>query len=341
MPARSAHRIHASEPIERLTGALLGQALGDALGGVVEAEPAEKAAEYVRDWLLAGRAGERAHRHFPFGQYSDDTQLARELLLSLREARQWSPATYARRIAALFREERDVGAGPGTRSAAYRLLSGASWQSAGTPPPYAGNGSAMRAGPLGVLFAGDPDAMRDAAREQSLITHLDPRCAAGAVAVAGAVALAVEPGPVHPASFLETLADWVAWEDGSVSRAVAGVSDWLELEPVDAARQVQASGLDRGRAEEWQGISAFVTASVAWSIYAFLRTPDDYWAAVCTAIAVGGDTDTMAAIAGAIAGARLGPSALPADLVGRLNDRGGWKADELAALAADCACLCR
>ena len=54
-----------------------------------------------------------------------------------------------------------------------------------------------------------------------------------------------------------------------------------------------------------------------WSLYAFLRSPDDYWETICTAIGVGGDTDTMAAIAGAISGARLGVAALPADLIWR------------------------
>ncbi len=52
----------------------------------------------------------------------------------------------------------------------------------------------------------------------------------------------------------------------------------------------------------------------------------------CTAIGVGGDTDTMAAIAGAISGARLGPDALPQDLVDRLTDRGEWGRDRLAEL---------
>ena len=45
----------------------------------------------------------------------------------------------------------------------------------------------------------------------------------------------------------------------------------------------------------------------------------------------------MGAIAGALAGARLGPDALPPDLLARLTDRGGWGASELAQLAADCA----
>jgi ADP-ribosylglycohydrolase len=42
-----------------------------------------------------------------------------------------------------------------------------------------------------------------------------------------------------------------------------------------------------------------------WSIYAFLRAPDDYLDTVCVAIAAGGDVDTTAAMAGAIGGVRL------------------------------------
>ncbi|HET7239712.1 MAG TPA: ADP-ribosylglycohydrolase family protein [Gemmatimonadales bacterium] len=322
---------------DRLTGCLLGQALGDALGFVVEAQPPDVAEAYVRDWLLAGRAGARAHPDFPFGQYSDDTQLARELLISVRDIGGWHPAAFAARIAELFRAGADVGAGDGTRGAAQRLLAGASWLESGTPAPYAGNGSAMRAAPLGLLFAGDPAALRTAVRDQSRITHLDPRCAAGAVAVAGAALLATAPGPLDPREVLRQLTPWVGAEDASVARAVAGVEAWLALEPSAAAARLRAEGLDPGQVSPWLGISAFVTPSVAWSLYAFLRTPDDYRTTVCTAIAVGGDTDTMGAIAGALAGARLGPDALPPDLLARLTDRGRWGASDLARLAADCA----
>jgi ADP-ribosylglycohydrolase len=44
---------------------------------------------------------------------------------------------------------------------------------------------------------------------------------------------------------------------------------------------------------------------VLWSLYSFLRSPEDYWETVCTAIAVGGDVDTTAAMAGAVSGAYL------------------------------------
>ncbi|MBA3260209.1 MAG: ADP-ribosylglycohydrolase family protein, partial [Gemmatimonadales bacterium] len=157
-------------PADSLAGSLLGLALGDALGFVVEAQPPDVARDYVSGWLQAGRAGERGHPDFPFGQYSDDTQLARELLLSVRDAKGWDPATFAARVGGLILSGRDVGAGPGTRSAGMRILLGAPWEHAGTPAPYAGNGSAMRAGPVGLLFGGDSERWRRCAREQSRVT---------------------------------------------------------------------------------------------------------------------------------------------------------------------------
>jgi ADP-ribosylglycohydrolase len=323
---------------DSLAGSLLGQALGDALGFVVEAQPPAVVTEYVTCCLLAGKAGERAHPAYPFGQYSDDTQLARELLRSVRAAEHWDPARFASHVVELFRDEGDVGAGPGTRAAAHRLLAGTPWQDSSTPAPYAGNGSAMRAGPLGLLF-GTSEKMCQAACEQSSITHGDPRCAAGSVVVAGAVSLAAQPGPLDRAGFLEQLATWGSCADRSVSDAVQQLQGWCDLEPASAARHLHEAGLDPAYADEWQGISACVTPSVLWSLYSFIRSPDDYWETICTAIAVGGDTDTMAAIAGAMSGARLGVGALPAHLLDRLTDRGGWGARQLSELASDCSLL--
>lgn len=320
---------------DQLIGSILGQALGDAVGFVVEAQPPDVAAEYVDQWLRADRAGARAHPQFPFGQYTDDTQLSRELLRSFRERGGWDPAAFATRLAELFREHRDVGAGRGTRAAALRLLAGVPWSESGTPAPYAGNGSAMRAGPLGLLLA-DRMAMLRAAREQSRITHLDPRCAAGAIAIARAVALAGRREPLHTAEFLSDIAACAEGDDASVAGAIRGLEAWVALDPGAAARHVHEAGLDPAHMDRWRGISAFVTPSVLWSLYAFLHSPDDYWETICVAIAVGGDTDTMAAMAGAMSGARVGPAGLPQALLNRITDRGEWGANQLAELAAGC-----
>jgi ADP-ribosylglycohydrolase len=321
------------DPATALTGCLLGQALGDALGFVVEARLPEIARGYVEEYLRAGRAGSLAHPEFPFGQYSDDTQLARELVASFVEAGGWNPGVFARRLAAVFAEGRDVGAGPGTRAAATRLLAGGSWAETGTPAPYAGNGSAMRAAPLGILLGHHPVAMTQAAREQSWVTHHDPRCAAGSIAVAGAVSIAASGDRLEAREFLGAVADLTQPDDGSVAAAIRGLGDWAHLPPPEAARRLHAEGLDPAYTGEWRGISALVTPSLVWSLYAFVHTPDDYWTTVCTAIGAGGDTDTMAAIAGAIGGTRLGPAALPADLVACLTDRGDWGSEQLADLS--------
>jgi ADP-ribosylglycohydrolase len=125
---------------------------------------------------------------------------------------------------------------------------------------------------------------------------------------------------------------------------IRGLRAWLDVGPTQAAVRVSAltqPGLPEASADStWAGgVSPFVTSSVAWSLYAFLRSPDDYWETICTAIAVGGDTDTLAAMAGAMAGARLGPDALPGPMLDRLTDAGAWAAPELAQLARECAAL--
>jgi ADP-ribosylglycohydrolase len=178
-----------------------------------------------------------------------------------------------------------------------------------------------------------------AAREQARITHLDPRCSAGAAAVARAVAIAAARLPIDAAAFLADVAGSAEGDEVSVAEAIRGLHDWLSLPPATAARHVYDSGLDPAHIDRWRGISAFVTPSLLWSLYAFLRSPDDYWETICTAIGVGGDTDTMAAIAGAISGARLGVAALPAELLGRLNDRGEWGSEALVELARSCAVI--
>ncbi len=320
---------------DQRVGCLLGLALGDALGFVVEAQPPAVAKEYVAE-LRAGRAGERSHPCFPFGQYSDDTQFAREFLLSVRDAGGFDPAAFGSRLAVLFASGRDIGAGPGSRAAARLLADGVPWTESGTRAPYAGNGSAMRAAPIGLLVPPNSVALVRVAVEQSRVTHQDPRCAAGAVAMAGAAALAARGGAVSPGAWVTELDALVRPIDERVAEAIGLAGAWARLPAESAAAALRAAGLDPASSAEWQGISAHVVPSLVWALYAFLSSPDSYLGAVCTAIQVGGDTDSMAAMTGALAGARLGRAALPGGLVSRVNDRGEWDAEALAALAEVC-----
>lgn len=319
---------------EQFSGCLIGQCLGDALGFLREGFPREDCESYVSGPMQSWHQG-RLDENAGTGQYTDDSQLARELMQSYVACGGFNPADYASRIAAIFVEDRIVGRGMATHHAAMRLAAGAAWDEAGTPPPSAGNGSAMRAAPIG-LFLDDLQQLIQAAHDQGRITHLDPRSSAGAVAVAGAVFLALRTEAIDKLAFVSQIAQLTATIDEGFAESVSELNDCLSLSLDDAVDRIASLGVEPGKGSHWDRISPFVVPSVIWSLYSFLRTPEDYWTAVCTAIRVGGDVDTTAAMTGAIAGAHLGLDALPSHLAVRVNDRDTWGYDDLMSLSDRC-----
>jgi len=326
--------------LDQFHGCVLGLALGDALGAVVEGRRPEEARRYVDLMLATAGAEPRGRPPYEFGQVTDDTQLMRELLLSIAEAGTFDPARFAERLRTFVGAGDLIGGGKAPLAATMALSLGVPWRQAGIARPYAGNGAAMRVGPLGLLYGHDPALLTRVVTDQSQVTHRDPRAAAGALAIALAAARASARQPIVIEEFLGGIAEIVATVDGGVADAVRGVGNWAPLPMAQALEYLRDEPIGPDCA--WpgdDGVSPFVTGSVCWSLYAFLHHPESWWDAVCLAMRVGGDTDTLAAMTGAIAGARHGGGALPASLVARLTDRGRWDRDDLAGLAARCHAL--
>lgn len=191
----------------------------------------------------------------------------------------------------------------------------------------------MRAAPIGLLFFNKPEQLVQAAHDQSRITHQDKRCSAGSILIAGAVALALQSLSIDADKFLYQLSEWAKMVEESVAFAVLTLNEVVSLSPEKAVAFISRAGVDSNYLDEWQGISPFVTSSVLWSLYSFLKTPENYWETICTAIAVGGDVDTTAAMAGAISGAYLGLEGIPLHLADCLTDQGSWGFVELVELA--------
>ncbi|TVS00192.1 MAG: ADP-ribosylglycohydrolase family protein [Rhodospirillales bacterium] len=319
---------------DRYAGCLVGQCVGDAVGFPVEGSSAAICRAHADAVLLQGAIPDAARGGFPFGQISDDSQLARELALSMAERHRFDPADYAGRIRDMFASGRIVGGGWATAQAAAKLAEGAAWTVSGTPPPNAGNGSAMRAAPVGLAFFDDPDALIAVACDQGRITHADPRCSAGAVAIAGAVALAValDERRWETSAVVAVLATWANRVDRRVGDAVTALPAILPLPPHEALVAIEAVA-EPDVSPTGTGVSPFVTTSVVWSLYAFLRSPDDFRQCLHTAIAIGGDVDTTGAMTGAMAGARNGLAAIPRPLAERIEDRGAWRLNDWLDLA--------
>ena len=325
--------IHELVSRDRFAGCLVGQAAGDALGFPVEGCDARACREFLLSIDPVGATGALGRGRTAIGQYTDDTQLAREMLQSWTACGRFDPADYAKRIAAIFSEERIVGRGLATEQAALRLQRGVSWQESGEPAGQAGNGTAMRAAPVGLMCGARPEELVRTACEQSVITHRDSRCQAGSIAIAGAVALALEERPIDCGVFVARLVEWVRPVDVGLATGIGLLPSWLAGSPDMALAAIATYGRSKDVREAWPGISPFVVPSVLWSLFAFLRHPEDYWAAVTTAIEAGGDVDTTGAMTGALSGARLGLSAIPQWLARSVNDDGRWGYDDLVALA--------
>jgi ADP-ribosyl-[dinitrogen reductase] hydrolase len=163
----------------------------------------------------------------------------------------------------------------------------------------AGNGTVMRATPIG-LVAADVDEAAEAARRDAELTHGDPAAsvASGALCV---TLLALR-------EMRDPLAAARGHAGGHVR--VAGA--------VDAAARGDHATLGE-RAGSAEGGACWTTLALA--LHALVAT-DDYATGVAEVIALGGDTDTNAAVTGALLGARHGESAIPSRWLDNLRERG-------------------
>jgi ADP-ribosylglycohydrolase len=321
---------------EQFTGCLIGLCLGDAVGFPVEGYPTLICQRYMEQVLMAENSTPWTHYPFPFGQYSDDSQLSRELLLSYLQCHRLDPEDYAHRLAVIYQNKKLIGYGRATASAAEQLIRGIPWTYSGVLPPSAGNGSAVRAAPLGLLYYDNPDLLFSSATDQSRITHQDSRCSAGAVAIAKAVALLLQTKELVVEDFLQQISNLIKLYSEPFADFLVNLNFCLTLPRQDALVVIAKAGMEEGEDNGWQGISPFVISSVLWSFYSFLTSPRDYWQTICTAVGVGGDADTTAAMAGALSGAFLGIEGIPDKPARLLTDQGTWNYTQLVHLAEQC-----
>lgn len=194
----------------------------------------------------------------------------------------------------------------------------------------------MRAGSVGLIANNDLEKCLRIAQDQGVITHRDPRCLAGAVAIAGAVFICLKSKKIDQSSFLSHLYNWTNPISSIMSFGIKQLNEKIDLNPDIAYQEIKKIGVEPGFEDGWFGISPFVISSVLWSLYSFLRHPDNYIDAIKAAISVGGDVDTTAAMTGSISGAYLGLEAIPYAIAKHLNDNKTWTYNQLVELATQC-----
>ncbi|WP_308465646.1 ADP-ribosylglycohydrolase family protein [Rathayibacter soli] len=301
---------------DRAVGAVLGSAAGDALGAPYEFKPSLP--DHVPVVLKAGGPWQA-------GEWTDDTSMAIPLLQMLADGESLDDAAVLGRVVADWqgwaRTAKDVGIqtrqvlaraakldhdAPVSTEVSARAAAKAVHQATGRS---AGNGSLMRTGPVALGYLGDPAGLAVAARRISDLTHFETDAGDACVIWSLAIRHAILTGEYDIRTQIDALpADRQA--------------RWHGL--IDTAEAVQPRDVP--------GSNGWVVAALqaAWSA---IHRGDGLLDTLERVVRCGNDTDTVAAIAGALAGAKWGGSAVPAHLRRVLHGWPGLRTRDLVGLA--------
>ncbi|WP_345629062.1 ADP-ribosylglycohydrolase family protein [Streptomyces thinghirensis] len=273
--------------MQRAAGAVVGSAVGDALGGPFEFGP--QGAFSARfptpggDGEMCGGGG------WDPGEATDDTQMAVLVAESLLEqGRLDLPDIFARFQRWAASDPKDIGL-----QTEDVLTNGMPWDLAAAihfqvNQRAAGNGSLMRASTSAVYFAAaGQEATMDAARRTAALTHGDRAAWEGT------------------AIFHELIR--VTFEDADLLAALSDVLALVHPDHRGRYTTVLAPDWHPDRATEFNGAVWPCLGSAVWP----LRTTTSFEDAIRAAIDLGGDTDTVAAVTGGLAGAYYGLDAIP------------------------------
>jgi poly(ADP-ribose) glycohydrolase ARH3 len=285
----------------KFLGALVGTAIGDAVGayfeGKLQAEPGYIVTiADIRDML----------------RYTDDTHMMIGVAESLIEKRGFYGKHMAFTFVERYESEPWRGYGPGPPRIFRLLRAGEAWEAAADMVYKGGsygNGAAMRIAPVGVFYYDDIEALTKAAYGSSQITHAHPLGKEGAALLAYTIARLVSLDPTGRFEAYDLVSSLVQFAQDDIYRQKMSTIK-IFLSSADIQEVIIRLG---------NGIEAF--NSVPTAIYSFLSHYRSFKDAVVYAVSLGGDTDTIGAMTGALSGAYLGVDAIPENWKVKLEHR--------------------
>jgi len=294
--------IHKELLQDKFRGAILGCFLGDAYGSGFEGMNAEKARFHL------GNLSKKFPRN-----YTDDTDMTLAVAESIIQCSGVTPEDIANQFSLTCDLTR--GYAIGTIKAVLALRAGMKWYEVARivfENGSFGNGAAMRVSPVGLFYHHDLEGLRKAAMEQANITHAHPLGQWGAVMQACSVGLAVSQNPNAPFKKEQMVTDLreILW---------GGPIEYMKA--LNKIEEMVAQGKKLKSREVVQSLGNGVEAhfSVPSACYIAITYSPDFCDAIRAAISLGGDTDTIAGMVGAIVGAHVGEKGLPVEWIDQLE----------------------
>ncbi|MEM7010047.1 MAG: ADP-ribosylglycohydrolase family protein [Verrucomicrobiota bacterium] len=294
---------------DKFRGCLLGGLMGDVIGAAVEGESAayiRKQFPTMESILKAGTIEEAFGAPWVVGRYTDDTQMTLGVAEWLCEDEEPSGLALLNRFQEQFDPTRRYG--PGVEQILRLHESTSNWTQLARcmfPDGSYGNGSAMRVAPVGLKYHDNLSVLVEVAISSSLTTHCHPLAQQGAVLQAVAVASAIRKSEIAVGHFVRPLRmalqliERRGQDIGDFSRSL----DFIEAGIVKRRSCRQMASVF--------GTGVAAVEAVPMALYCFIQNSSSFERTIHDAVSLGGDTDTIASMAGALSGAWLGSSAIP------------------------------
>ncbi len=275
---------HMNSVVDRIYGSLIGLIFADAVGSRFEGIQQHQLRSQFKDKLAAFEYALNRQEL----RYTDDGQMTLAVAEYLADNQAIASDDLMRRFVDAYESWRGYGRGARVLIEAFR--DNAEYEFLAEhlfPGGSLGNGAAMRSAPIGLCFIGDLERIWQEAKNCAWPTHRHELGIEGAQLIAVTASIAASQSSIAPLLLAESLLP--------LCSTVVFQNRLERLRGVKEDKDIEQFG---------NGIEAH--ESVVTALACFALYPQDYQQAVSTALWQGGDTDTIAAMAGALVGAHVG-----------------------------------
>jgi ADP-ribosylglycohydrolase len=264
-----------------------------------------------------------------FNTYTDDTQLTIHTARALIEGSGFNMDNFVKAYVNWL-DDPPIGPGYGCLLSIKKLKYGISWNEAASNS--GGNGTAMRISPIGLFYNTKPEELKKFTFQSSSITHSHPAAAASAIVVARAISYLVGKNPNDEFSvneFFNTIISSIEDSNEPIWKEFISILNKVKENVGTPIRTGLIKFSQIGVKspffiEEYLGkafVHPYAISTVACAIFIFINKINSFKDCIYELASAGGDTDTIGAIGGSLAGAYFGMKKIPIELVDLIKNK--------------------
>ncbi|MFX1365235.1 MAG: ADP-ribosylglycohydrolase family protein [Promethearchaeota archaeon] len=304
--------------LDKFQGCLLGVTIGDTLGHPFEGKLRSEIYSYFEDFEEFVYNNKKL-----FNTYTDDSQLTIHTAEALIKGNGFNHEYFIREFINWL-DDPPIGPGYGCISSIRKLKYGIDWKQAASNS--GGNGTTMRIAPIGLFYSKDIKSLKAAAIKSSIITHSHPAASAGAIVIARAIAFLINKNPESGFSideFFKVIINSISnsqdeiWEE--FIEILMKLKSNLDM-PIESGliKFSQAGVKSPFFIEQYLGqafVHPYTISTVVCAIFIFLKRLSSFKECIFELATAGGDSDTVGAIGGSLAGVYFGLKNISSDLI--------------------------